>query len=60
MALTSRERAASSPEFVANGDVIRDPQLDRYLLAHKQFSGSTVLGATSGFLRNAVAEVPAR
>ncbi len=60
MAVTSGERAASSPEFVATGDVIRDPQLDRYLLAHKQFSGSTVLGATSGFLRNAVAEVPAR
>ena len=60
MAVASRERVASSPEFVATGDVIRDPQLDRYLLAHKQFSGSTVLGATSGFLRNAVAEVPAR
>lgn len=60
IAAASRDRAASSPEFVATGDVIRDPQLDRYLLAHKQFSGSTVLGATSGFLRNAVAEVPAR
>jgi sigma-E factor negative regulatory protein RseA len=52
--------SASSPEFVANGEVIRDPQLDRYLFAHKQFSGSTVLGAPSGFLRNAAAEAPAR
>ena len=52
--------AASSPEFVASGEVIRDPQLDRYLSAHKQFSGSTVLGASSSFLRNAAAEAPAR
>jgi sigma-E factor negative regulatory protein RseA len=60
VAVATRDRVASSPEFVATGDVIRDPQLDRYLLAHKQFAGSTVLGAPSGFLRNAVAEVPAR
>ena len=53
----------SSPvgtELVFDGQVIRDPRLDRYLLAHKQFSGSSVLGAPSGFLRNAAAEVPAR
>lgn len=49
---------ASSPE--ATGEVIRDAQLDRYLFAHKQFAGSTVLGAPSGFLRNAAAEAPAR
>ncbi len=60
VAVASRDPVASSPEFVATGDVIRDPQLDRYLLAHKQFAGSTVLGAPSGFLRNAAAEVPAR
>lgn len=47
-------------ELVFDGQVIRDPRLDRYLLAHKQFSGSSVLGAPSGFLRNAAAEVPAR
>lgn len=45
-------------ELVFDGQVIRDPRLDRYLLAHKQFSGSSVLGAPSGFLRNAAAEVP--
>lgn len=47
-------------ELVFDGQVIRDPRLDRYLLAHKQFSGSSVLGAPSGFLRNAAAELPAR
>lgn len=47
-------------ELVFDGQVIRDPRLDRYLLAHKQFSGSSVLGPASGLLRNAAAEVPAR
>lgn len=47
-------------ELVFDGQVIRDPRLDRYLLAHKQFSGSSVLGAPSGFLRNAAAQLPAR
>lgn len=50
----------AATELVFDGQVIRDPRLDRYLLAHKQFSGSSVLGAPSGFLRNAAAEVPAR
>ncbi len=47
-------------ELVFDGQVIRDPRLDRYLLAHKQFAGNSVLGQTSGLLRNATAEVPAR
>jgi sigma-E factor negative regulatory protein RseA len=54
------ENAASFPESVATGELIRDPQLDQYLLAHKQLAGSSVLGAPSGFLRNAAVEVPAR
>ena len=53
------ENPASFPESVATGELIRDPQLDQYLLAHKQFAGSSVLGAPSGFLRNAAVEVPA-
>ena len=51
---------ASVAEFVAAGELIRDRELDQYLLAHKQFAGSSVLGAPSGFLRNAAVEVPAR
>lgn len=47
-------------ELVFDGQVIRDPRLDRYLLAHKQFAGNSLLGQTSGLLRHATAEVPAR
>lgn len=51
---------ASVAESVAVGELIRDRELDQYLLAHKQFAGSSVLGAPSGFLRNAAVEVPVR
>jgi sigma-E factor negative regulatory protein RseA len=44
----------------ADGKVIRDPRLDRYLIAHKQFAGSSALGVPSGFLRNAAVEAPNR
>lgn len=44
----------------ANGKLIRDPRLDRYLAAHQQFAGTSALGVPSGFLRNAAAEVPNR
>jgi sigma-E factor negative regulatory protein RseA len=47
-------------ELVFDGQVIRDPRLDRYLLAHKQFAGTSVLGPTSSLLRNAAVEVPER
>jgi len=33
--------------------VVRDPTLDAYLVAHKQFAGSTALGVPSAFLRSA-------
>lgn len=39
--------------LVANGAVIRDARLDRYLAAHKQFAGTSALGVPSGFLRSA-------
>jgi sigma-E factor negative regulatory protein RseA len=44
----------------ANGKLMRDPRLDRYLAAHQQFAGTSALGVPSGFLRNAAAEVPNR
>ena len=59
-AAPSSEADPASMELVFDGQVIRDPRLDRYLLAHKQFAGNSVLGSTSGMLRNAVVEVPAR
>jgi sigma-E factor negative regulatory protein RseA len=43
-----------------NGKVIRDARLDRYLAAHKQFSGSTALGLPSAFLRAATVETDGR
>lgn len=65
--------AASSPVVVAGGDVpapqvatiadqkmFRDAQLDRYLVAHKQFAGSSALGVPSAFLRSATVDSASR
>jgi sigma-E factor negative regulatory protein RseA len=38
----------------------RDPRLDKLLAAHRQFGGGSALATTSGFLRNATFEGPAR
>ena len=51
---------AEPQSVVASGQVIRDARLDRYLAAHKQFAGSSALGAPSVYLRNAAVEVPRR
>ena len=40
--------------------VVRDPRLDAYLAAHKQFSGSSALGVPSTFLRSATVELSDR
>lgn len=40
--------------------LIRDPELDRYLVAHKQFAGTSALGVPSAFLRSATVETPPR
>ena len=44
--------------LVANGQLIRDARLDRYLAAHKQFAGAAMLGVPSAFVRSAAAEAP--
>lgn len=44
----------------ASAPMIRDPRLDALLAAHRQYGGATALGSTSGFLRNATFESPAR
>lgn len=46
--------------MVANGKLIRDARLDRYLAAHKQFAGTSALGVPSGFLRSATADASDR
>jgi sigma-E factor negative regulatory protein RseA len=56
----SSPSATEPPTFIANGELIRDARLDRYLAAHQQFAGSTALGVPSGFLRNATAEAVGR
>jgi sigma-E factor negative regulatory protein RseA len=42
------------------GAMIRDPQLDELLAAHRQLGGATALQAPAGFLRNATFDGPAR
>jgi sigma-E factor negative regulatory protein RseA len=53
--------ASADPQvLVANGKLIRDVRLDRYLAAHKQFAGTSALGVSSGFLRSATADAADR
>lgn len=56
----SLEQTAQPMTVVMNGKIIRDARLDRYLAAHKQFSGSSALGLPSAFLRSATVESDAR
>jgi sigma-E factor negative regulatory protein RseA len=56
----SLREAAEPAAMVMNGKVIRDARLDRYLAAHKQFSGSSALGLPSAFLRSATVESDGR
>ena len=44
----------------ANGALLRDARLDRYLAAHKQFAGTSALGVPSAFLRSATVSIPDR
>lgn len=46
--------------LVADRQLMRDAGLQRYLLAHEQFGGSSALGAPSGFLRAATYQTPPR
>jgi sigma-E factor negative regulatory protein RseA len=58
--LAASETRLEAQTSGVNGKLIRDPRLDRYLDAHKQFAGSSALGVPSGFLRNAAVEAPNR
>ena len=40
--------------------MIRDPQIDAFLAAHRQFGGTSALQTPTGFLRNATFEEGAR
>ncbi len=55
--------AADVPDvmpLVADGRLIRDARLDRYLAAHKQFAGSSALGLPSAFVYSAATDRPGR
>ena len=45
---------------LASNQMIRDARLDGYLAAHKQFAGTSVLGAPSVFLRSATVDSAVR
>ena len=55
-----RENVASAQPVAVNGRMIRDPRLERYLAAHKQFSGSSALGVPSTFLRASTVDAEPR
>ncbi len=54
------ESQAQPMMVLADGKLIRDAQLDRYLEAHKQFAGTSALGVPSAFLRSATVDSAAR
>ena len=56
----STEPPAEPQLYVFNGRVVRDPKLDRYLAAHKQFAGTSALGVPSAFLSNATSDASNR
>lgn len=45
---------------IADGQLARDADLDRYLAAHKHFAGSAALGVPSAYLRSATVNVSGR
>ena len=61
----SRQRARRSDRAAGRrasptAALIRDAQLDRYLVAHKQFAGTSALGVPSVFLRSATVDSTSR
>ena len=60
-ALVQVTASGAEPQvLVADGQLVRDARLQRYLAAHNQFGGSSALGTPSGFLRAATSQAPAR
>lgn len=57
---TQARSGATLASVVAAPVMIRDPQIDAFLAAHRQFGGTSALQAPTGFLRNATFEEGAR
>ena len=45
---------------IADGKLIRDAQLDRYLSAHKQFGGTSAVAVPGAVLRSSATVAPGR
>lgn len=60
MPVAAAEPAVEPQPMVANGQVIRDARLERYLAAHQQFAGTSALGVPSAFLRRATTDAANR
>lgn len=58
---SAASRLESAPQALfADGKLVRDARLDRYLEAHKHFSGVSALGVPSTFLRGATSDASNR
>jgi len=44
----------------ASSGVVRDPQIEEWMAAHRQWGGASALQTSAGFLRAASYDVPAR
>ena len=56
----SLAQAEATASTLAAPVMIRDPQIDAFLAAHRQFGGTSALQMPTGFLRNATFEESAR
>ena len=54
------QTGVAGPQGIESQVMIRDPNLDALLAAHKQFGGTSALQMPAGFLRNATFESPSR
>ena len=52
--------SATVQAVVGQPAILRDPKLDQWLAAHRQFGGASALQAPAGFVRNATFEGAAR
>jgi sigma-E factor negative regulatory protein RseA len=63
LAAKGNSLVASAPDIPSQGDglvMIRDPELDALMAAHRQLGGHSALQGPAGFLRNATLERPVR
>ena len=57
---SARDAGSIEPVTMTSQEVVRNPELNRYLSAHKQFAGTSALGVPSAYLRSATLDSRAR